>query len=209
MDLPKACRSGDVDRVTTLLDTTDVSVAHLNYVLSLACVGGHIDIIVLLCKRGANDFESALAGACGGGHMDIVQGLLALGVKQVARGLGEACMGGHVDLVHFLLERGADNTKAVNWGFTKACLGRQVVTAALMVERGCTDFYSARWLGPEGQYLLYQSLSPEKRRAFWKQSAAIRHNVPMIRVKHSMVRQLLLPKEITQGLIWKQFLGSG
>jgi hypothetical protein len=209
MNFPEACERGDVDRVIAILDTSTIAIDILNHGLYLACSRGHIDIIILLCKLGANDFEHALAGACSGGHLDIVEGLLAAGAKEITRGLGEACMAGHIDVVHFLLEKADNNIKAVNWGFTKACLGRQTVAAALMVERGCTAFDSVRWLRPEGQYLVYKSLSPEKRKVFWKASAAIRHNIPMIRVKDSMVRQLELPKEITQGLIWKQFLGSG
>ncbi len=44
---------------------------HWNRMLKNACLRGHINMIDLSIKKGANNFDEGLTHACIGGHIDV------------------------------------------------------------------------------------------------------------------------------------------
>ncbi len=83
-----------------------------------ACKGGHRDIVDLMIKNGATDWNGGLGGACRGGHRDLVDLMIKNGATYWNWGLREACEGGHRDLVDQMIKNGA-----TNWNWLKALKG--------------------------------------------------------------------------------------
>ncbi len=73
---------------------------------------GNIEEVNRLVKLGA-DLNYGLYGACIGGHLDIVNLMVKLGANHFNWGLHYACCGGHLDLVNLMIKSGANNFNGV------------------------------------------------------------------------------------------------
>jgi len=54
-----------------------------NYILSVACQGGHLDLVNMMIQKGAN-VNWGLAGACKGGHLDLVNMMIQKGANPMS-----------------------------------------------------------------------------------------------------------------------------
>ncbi|XP_078320257.1 uncharacterized protein LOC111102828 [Crassostrea virginica] len=116
-----SCYSGDIEVVKLLLEQYDIECA------------GHLDIVDLLIKRGADcnhseeDGETPLCKASGAGHVDIADLLIKSGAdcnesgKEGKTPLYYASGAGHVDIVDLLIKRGADCNDSEEDGETPLC----------------------------------------------------------------------------------------
>lgn len=109
----------------------------LNHGLCWACQKGHVDVVGVLLKHGAdvNTSKGApLRIACYQGHLDAVTALLDAGAEVDAhRGapLQMAASKGYLDIVEVLLSRGADpmiSHKSCLW-WARRCRNERVVRA--------------------------------------------------------------------------------
>jgi hypothetical protein len=106
------------------------------YALFCACYGGYMDIIQYLIKRGANSYNDGLEGACIGGHMDIAKYMIELGAKNYDCGLAGACRGVHMDIVKYMVECGANY---YNGGLFYACRYKHIDIIKYLIECGATS----------------------------------------------------------------------
>ena len=111
--LPYACRSGNKDLATWLIDG-GADVHSINdYALRQASVKGHKDVVELLLDRGADVHaldDWALRFACREGHRDVVELLLDRGADVRADDDGPvegALAHNHTDVMALLIDRGA------------------------------------------------------------------------------------------------------
>ncbi len=95
-----------------------------------ACKGGHHDIVDLMIKNGATDWDYGLEGACCCGHRDLVDLMIKNGATAWNWGLIGACRGGHRDLVDLMIKNGATYW---NWGLEGACEGGHHDVVDLMI----------------------------------------------------------------------------
>ena len=124
-----SCYSGDVKVVKLLLKHCDVEcINNSNYsygtALAAASRAGHVDIVDLLIKCGADCNKSGengttpLCEASRAGHVDIVDLLIKCGADCNKSGengttpLCKASEAGHVDIVDLLIKGGADCNKS-------------------------------------------------------------------------------------------------
>jgi hypothetical protein len=63
-----------------------------------------MDLINLMIKQGATDWDWGLGGACEGGHMDVVNLMIKQGATDWNWGLDGACRGEHKHLAIYMLE---------------------------------------------------------------------------------------------------------
>ena len=133
-----SCYSGDVKVVKLLLkhcDTECINGSNKAYYIYdtpvvTASRLGHIDVVDLLIKGGADCNKSSTLGetplceASRAGHVDIVDMLIKYGVYCNKSGkfgttpLCEASRAGHVDIVDMLIKSGADCNKSGKFGTT-------------------------------------------------------------------------------------------
>ena len=109
----------------------------LNDGLYYACHEGHLDIVQLLIKRGANAFNEVFEAACGNGHLEVVKLLVNKGATNLFNGFSAACSNGELDIVNYLIGHGVDDW---NRGLRDACRNGQLEVAKLMVANGADDF---------------------------------------------------------------------
>ena len=69
----------------------------------------NINIVHLMIKNGANDWNQGLHYACLNGHIDIVNLMIEKGANDWNNGLWNACENGHIDIVNLMIEKGANN----------------------------------------------------------------------------------------------------
>lgn len=82
---------------------------HLNRCLKTACRYSKFDIIDLVIKYGANNWNMGLNGACMGGHVDIISMMIQNGANNWNSGLTYACAGGHFNIIRMMFSKGANN----------------------------------------------------------------------------------------------------
>ena len=87
----------------------DYGIEYIGDQLYWATKEGSLDIIKLLIKDGATNWNLGLAGAARGGHKDIVQLMIDKGAYNWYRGLTGAAKGGHKDIVQMMINEGATN----------------------------------------------------------------------------------------------------
>jgi hypothetical protein len=133
------CLQGNIVLVERRLADKHRWWSELNAGLEGACVGGHLDIVKLLIKHGAEEFHQALRFACIGGHLKIVRYLLLENEEHVNWdcniGLSYVCERGYRDILDILVTCGAND---FNNGLYYACKGGQKEIAELMVYYGAT-----------------------------------------------------------------------
>ena len=132
-ELFNVCKLGDAELLKYYLGKD----LDFSYGLDGAYKGGHMKIVEIILKKGADDFNYGLHGACRGGHVKIVEILLDKGADNFNRGLHGACYGGHMKIIKFMIEKGADD---FNVGLTGACCGGHTKIIKLMIEKGADDF---------------------------------------------------------------------
>nr|XP_022303149.1 uncharacterized protein LOC111110817 isoform X2 [Crassostrea virginica] len=143
-----SCYSGDIEVVKLLLKHGDFKrvLGDLNFSdyiytrypdnptpLTAASHAGHVDIVDLLIKSGAdcnksgNPGDTPICYASGAGHVDIVDMLIKNGAdcnKGDTKGQNPLCfasLAGHVDIVDMLIKNGADCNKIDGYGATPLC----------------------------------------------------------------------------------------
>ena len=105
-----------------------------NYLIKITCGGKIYEIIKLLIKKGATNFNVALIYASKHNHLDIVKDLIEKGATSLDDALEVACS---IKLIKLLIEKGA---RDVNRCLIKACRrGRQSVIEYL-IKKGANDF---------------------------------------------------------------------
>ena len=79
----------------------------LNRNMYQAARDGHLDIVKILKKWGATDFDSAMEEAARGGHFEIVKACREWGATDFDGAMAEAAFGGHLEIVKACKEWGA------------------------------------------------------------------------------------------------------
>lgn len=144
----KACRKGDIQRVTALLEK-DVDVNGRDRrdftPLMWAAHNGHTDIVRLLISKGASLDNECLLWAAVNNRLDTAKLLIENGANierettNKTTSLIFAARQGHVDMVNFLLDKGA-NIEAVNedgrTALLEAAREGQKKTALLLIDKG-------------------------------------------------------------------------
>ena len=107
-----------------------------------ACLGGphrkyHIELVLLMIKKGANDLGWGLYGACIMGHKEIVLLLIENKVHDWDFGLQGACRGGQKELALLMIENGAND---FDWGLHFACEGGHIELVLLLNEKGANNW---------------------------------------------------------------------
>ena len=118
--MQEVCKSGDMEKVRDILMDTAHVVYTYNSGLVGACEGGHMEIVMLMLERGADNYDHGLDYACERGHMEIVKLMLEKGATYYNWGLVGACESGHMEIVKLMLERGAT---VYNGSLEGACRG--------------------------------------------------------------------------------------
>lgn len=126
-----ACENGHKEIVQIIIDRrTDVANVKkwLNKGLYGACLGGHEELVNLMIRYGANDWQSGLFAACYGGHLEIVNLMIWCGADNWCYGFSGACAGGHRELINLMFNKGAryhqkydDDVEHWNQGLVMAC----------------------------------------------------------------------------------------
>lgn len=140
--LAVACRNGWVDTVSILLNAkADPNLTAQDMApLFHACVQGHLDIVTLLCRHGADvdttdsDGFDCLAVACMNEQMDLVRLLLCLGAS------GNSNQAKHTHLVQTSL----DDLRHPIRLWLEACIGWNRMQHACEARRGDIFVYLAR-----------------------------------------------------------------
>ena len=91
-----------------------------------AAKGGYIDVIELLIRKGANDWNYGLYGACRGGSIEAAKLMIRRGANQWTVGFWCACCGGSLELVKLMIEMGADRWD-VGWHGAKEWRQQHIV----------------------------------------------------------------------------------
>ena len=104
-----------------------------NEIMANASEGGHMEIVQLMLKKGANYYDHAMASAALGGHMDIMRLMLNKGANDYNEAMAEAARGGHMDIVQLMLSKGANK---YNWAMPSAAYGGHIAIVKLMLEKG-------------------------------------------------------------------------
>jgi hypothetical protein len=126
-----ACKYGDSDLVSQIL-YDDCGCHFINRGFWIACERGHIKVVKILLRYGANGIPEGLEKACFSGHTDIVKLLIkrcshkslqmpdASGVSLLARCFEQACRGGHKDIIILFSEK----LKVVHAAYLETEFGR-------------------------------------------------------------------------------------
>ena len=115
--LEKYCENNDVIKIQKMLKM------NLNWnwnnAFYGACLGGHIDIVKFMIKKGTNHWSCGLSYACIGGNIDIVKLMIEKGADDWDSGLRDACRCGHMDIVKLMIDKGATECwnckKSMEW----------------------------------------------------------------------------------------------
>lgn len=105
-----ACRSGNIQLVEYMLMqylVTDINC--INSGMAQACYGGHAEIVDLMVKHGANDWDEGLYYACQGGQIVIIDDMVTRGATDFNRGLQGACEWELINVTKIMMKHGATN----------------------------------------------------------------------------------------------------
>lgn len=118
--LRDAAETGNVDAVRLLIEHGANATVRNDAALFAASFAGHEEIVRLLLQNEALNIGFALVQACKGGHLGIVQLLCKLGAQNSCyrdSAFQAACSRGSLDLVRYLIQEGAnihaDNDQAI------------------------------------------------------------------------------------------------
>jgi len=116
-----------------------MDIDHLNNCLKYACANGYEDIIELMLKNGAKNYDGGLISASIKNHINIMINMEKLGAS-INNVFGEVCKLGNKVSVNYLIRMGANNW---NDGLMGACEGGHIEIAGIMVDNGATNFNRA------------------------------------------------------------------
>ena len=93
-----AGRRGNIDMINELA----VDIDYINMAMIYAATGGHMDIVMLMLERGAEDYHGAMAGAYRGGHIDIIRLMLDRGTDDYDRTIDGDDRRYYIDIVRLI-----------------------------------------------------------------------------------------------------------
>ena len=134
-----ACRGGHIQLVELLIKKG--ANYNTSSAIYFASVGGNIEIVKLLINKGANDFNWGLAGACENDNIEIAKLMIENGAKDFDWVLRCACNTGRIESAKMMIEYGANDW---NGGLYWACASYQKNTVKLMIEKGADRCYRCR-----------------------------------------------------------------
>jgi ankyrin repeat protein len=82
--------------------------AHINYALSGAALGGHLNLLKRFLDEGADDLDVALVSAAKKGHLEVVQFLVEQGAEDLSSGFKYAADYRQLPVMQFFYDRGID-----------------------------------------------------------------------------------------------------
>ena len=85
-----------------------------NAVLTLAALFGYMDIVHLMISYGATSFNRAMELAASGGHLEIVKLMVEYGATTYNSSILEAARSGHIDILKYLTQHFSLNLKEVD-----------------------------------------------------------------------------------------------
>lgn len=139
-ELAEACIAGDLSKVIEMLEKEPnrINEAMINaclvdqreiilYLLTLnlpinwdqalyyACVSGSKDLVELLIKMGAKNFNFGLISAAGHNQSELTELLIEKGADDLDHGLAWGCTAGHKDICNLIITRGAKTCLNCQW----------------------------------------------------------------------------------------------
>lgn len=112
-----------------------------NTAMWAAAMGGHIEIVRIMLKKGADKIGVTMHHAAAKGHTDIVKLMLEHGASKYKEdmrlSLREAASGGYTATVSLLLDNGATN---LNQALDEAATKGHYDTVKLLLDRGATEY---------------------------------------------------------------------
>lgn len=162
MVLANICEQGNIDiveySIKYLMESTYHSQRALTYWwnrgLRGACKGGHMDIINLMIKNGANDWDDGFEGACEGDRVDIAKLMVQKGATHFRQGLARACENRSLKIISFLIEK--KQIIQYDWrnGLALACIYGHLDVAEIMFKNGATH---CTWCGSGHKNITYHA----------------------------------------------------
>jgi ankyrin repeat protein len=114
-----------------------LNVGEPNHGMDVAAKNGHKDIVEIMIKKGANDFNRAMVQAAKNGHKDIVELMISKGANHFNSAMINAAKNGHKDIVELMISKGANDLHSAM--FYAAEYGHKDIVE-LMISKGENDF---------------------------------------------------------------------
>jgi hypothetical protein len=73
--------------------------------LSIVCQYNYLEIVNLMIKKGAKDWNEGLYSACKTGNIEFIELMVEKGANDWNSGLGIACQGGHLEIVNLMIKK--------------------------------------------------------------------------------------------------------
>lgn len=115
--LTNACETSNINLVKYVMDhfydpwcLERCSKDDLKYYLKMACKGGYSELIKLVIKNGARDWNCGLYGACEGGHVEVIKFMYDKGANNLSHAYLIACKHKRVKAVEYLRSRDTHGT---------------------------------------------------------------------------------------------------
>ena len=121
-----------------------------NWAMVSAAKGGHIEIIEMMSKLGANKYNLAMDRAAKGGHIEIVKMMRDLGANDYDSAMASAAEGGHIEIVEMMRGLGADK---YNWAMARAAKKGHIEIVEMMRGLGANDYDWAMDMAAEGGHI--------------------------------------------------------
>ncbi len=157
------CKTGNIDEVLRIIMKENFNYWDLNWGLTGACLNGHIEIVNLMIKYGADDWNGGLTSACSGGYIEIVKLMIDKNAADESTnwngGLAYACHGGHREIINLMIKYGADD---FNKAMYYTCHGRLSYTKdrkeiiLFLIEKGADIDQCKMELDFDDIYYLFQ-----------------------------------------------------
>ena len=105
--LKYGCYSGSSEIVNLMIK---MGASNWNKGLKWACKGNQKKMVDLMFEKGANNLVMGLKGACRGNQKEMVNLMMEKGVWDWRNGLASACLSGSIELVKFMYDKAASLT---------------------------------------------------------------------------------------------------
>lgn len=151
--LLNACRFGDVELVTFLVNEGTIDTTDGDQALNCACYAGHLEIVKILINGTDSGADSGADGSADGNtygvvsnfntglimalendHHKIVDFLIEKYSSEVDCVFYKACCDGNIKMVKMLIEKGPSVFVNINGGFHRACMGGYIEIIAYLVD---------------------------------------------------------------------------
>ncbi len=162
----EACQNGQIDAVNNLLPSREID--DLNWGLSGACLGNHMNIVELLIFKGAYEYNWGFRNSCYGGHLEMTKFLIHKGASEY-----NSCLRGHINIVKLLISYNDNNSiypLLINGGLSNACLRGHSDIINLLITNGASDYDRGLVNACYGGHLEIINLMIEKGATNWKES---------------------------------------